>query len=326
MTTTRGTLNEQATPYYGGKLDWNITPNFRLEGTYFTDDTTVDQTASSVRRGDRHLRRRDRRRRDPDRGGENYIGKFTGILAENFLVSAQYGKNDFNRTDASSGDAFPAVYDGRSGDLLAVGHWVNLQASAAADSREAIRGDVDWFLGNHSLRAGVDDETNTSSDNTFYSGHEYWRYYNNGSRFPELPEDAVVVRLRHYESGGTYETLSNSLYAQDSWAVTPSFTVNAGIRWEVFDNKNANGESYIKVDDQYAPRLGAIWDPSGKGRSKLYGSYGLYYLPIASNTNIRQAGMEFFDEEFFEVVWDGTGNPYDEFGLPVRSASRCPTP
>jgi hypothetical protein len=317
MTTTRGTLNEQETPYYGGKLDWNITPNFRLEGTYFTDETTVDTTAqnydeatdtfgSVIGAG------------TIDRGGENYIGKFTGILAENFLISLQYGKNDFNRTDLSSGDGFPAVYDGRSGDLLAVGNWVNFQISNAADSREAIRGDADWFLGNHSLRAGIDDETNTSSDLTLYSGGEYWRYYNNGSRFPELPEDAVVVRLRHYESGGEYETLSNSIYAQDSWAVTPNVTLNAGIRWEVFDNKNALGESYIKVDDQYAPRLGAIWDPSGKGRSKLYGSYGLYYLPIASNTNIRQAGMEFFDEIFYEAIWDGTGNPYDEFGVPLQ--------
>ena len=317
MADGRGTLNEQATPYWGGKLDWNITPNFRLEGTYFTDETTVDQTAveydwdtdtfgDTIGVG------------EVMRGGENYIGKFTGILAENFLVALQYGKNDFDRTDASSGDAFPAVYDGRSGSLIPVGSWVNFQASAAADSREAIRADVDWFLGNHSLRAGVDDETNTSSDLTRYSGGEYWRYYNNGSRFPELPADAVVTRLRHYESGGTYDTLTNAIYAQDSWAVTPSLTINAGIRWEVFDNKNALGESYIKVDDQYAPRLGAIWDPSGKGRSKIYASYGLYYLPIASNTNIRQAGMEFFDEEFFEVIWDGTGNPYDELGVPLQ--------
>jgi len=317
MTTTRGTLNEQSTPYYGGKLDWNITPNYRLEGTYFTDDTTVDTTAqnydvatntfgSVIGTG------------TVNRGGENYIGKFTGILAENFLISLQYGKNNFDRTDASSGDGFPAAYDGRSGDLLAIGYWVNFQPSSASDSREAMRGDADWFLGNHSLRGGIDDETNTSSDLTIYSGNEYWRYYNNGSRFPELPEDAVVTRLRRYESGGEYETLSSSLYAQDSWAVTPSVTINAGIRWEVFNNKNAAGESYIKVDDQYAPRLGAIWDPRGNGRSKLYGSYGLYYLPIASNTNIRQAGMEFFDETFYEVVWDGTGNPYDEFGRPVQ--------
>jgi outer membrane receptor protein involved in Fe transport len=316
METTRGTLNEQSTPYYGGKLDWNITPNYRLEGTYFTDETTVDTTAQEY---------------DLDsntfgdvigvgeiqRGGQNYIGKFTGILAENFLVSLQYGKNDFDRTDASSGDSFPAAYDGRGGDLLPVGYWVNFQATAATDSREAYRGDLDWFLGNHSLRGGLDYETNTSSDETFYSGHEYWRYYNAGDVFPDLPPDAVVVRLQHYESGGEYETLTNALYAQDSWAVTPSLTINAGIRWEVFDNKNALGESYIKVDDQYAPRIGAIWDPSGKGRSKVYGSYGLYYLPIASNTNIRQAGMEFFDREYFEVDWDGTGNPYNPDGTPV---------
>ena len=35
------------------------------------------------------------------RGGENYIGKYTGIFTENFLVSGQYGDNDFDRTNAS---------------------------------------------------------------------------------------------------------------------------------------------------------------------------------------------------------------------------------
>jgi outer membrane receptor protein involved in Fe transport len=310
MEQARGTKQEFSTPYWGGKVDWNITANHRLEGTYFDDATSIDTTAYNY---------------DPelgfgdevgvgtlDRGGENYIGKYTGIFTENLLVSAQYGKNSFDRTDASSGDAFAAAYDSTTGGLDAIGFWVNFQASAADDEREAYRGDIDWYLGKHSLRGGLDYETNTSSDNTFYSGHEYWRYYINEGSYPELPDDALIVRLRHYESGGTYETLSNAAYVQDSWAVTPKLTINLGVRWEAFDNKNAIGESYIKITDQYAPRLGFIWDPSGRGRSKVYASYGLYHLPIASNTNIRQAGMEFFDEGWYEVTgggWNPDGTP-----------------
>ena len=75
-------------------------------------------------------------------------------------------------------------------------------------------------------------------------------------------------------------------------------TLNFGVRCEEFENNNA-GETFIKVDDQYAPRVGAIWDPSGQGRSKLYASYGLYYLPIASNTNIRMAGVEFDQRDWY---------------------------
>ena len=39
------------------------------------------------------------------RGGQNSIGKYTGILSSNFLLSAQYGRNDFDRTNTSQGDA-----------------------------------------------------------------------------------------------------------------------------------------------------------------------------------------------------------------------------
>jgi hypothetical protein len=317
MTTARGNLNEQETPYYGGKLDWNITPNFRLEGTYFTDETTVDQTTfafdeASYTFGDQIGVG------TVDRGGENYIGKFTGILAENFLIAAQYGKNDFK----------PHRRLERR----------RLRCRLRRPRRRPDRGrPLGQFAGQrrHRLARGdprrrrlVPRRPQPARRHRRRDQHLVRQHLLLGPRvlallqqrqpLPELPEDTVVVRLRHLRVGRRYETLTNAIYAQDSWAVSPNFTINAGIRWEVFDNKNALGESYIKVDDQYAPRLGAIWDPSGKGRSKIYGSYGLYHLPIASNTNIRQAGMEFFDEIFYEVVWDGTGNPYDEFGLPLE--------
>ena len=36
--------------------------------------------------------------------------------------------------------------------------------------------------------------------------------------------------------------------------------LNAGLRLEAFDNKNSDGDSYIKIDDMVAPRFGFSWD------------------------------------------------------------------
>jgi hypothetical protein len=47
----------------------------------------------------------------------------------------------------------------------------------------------------------------------------------------------------------------------------------------MYENNNALDETFIKIDDQYAPRLGLIWDPSADGRSKLFASFGQYHLP-----------------------------------------------
>ncbi len=45
------TLRHYDDPYYGGKLDINLTQSHRLEGTYFTDEVTVDSDAFDPRCG-----------------------------------------------------------------------------------------------------------------------------------------------------------------------------------------------------------------------------------------------------------------------------------
>jgi outer membrane receptor protein involved in Fe transport len=293
---TRGTRNELSEPYWGGKLDWNITPSHRLEGTYISDEVTVDVTTYDYDLDTRTLGGVAGVGTD-ERGGDNYIAKYTGIFTDNFLLSAQYGANDFNRTSQSAGDAFPYSYDGRGGTLVPLGSWVNWSRGSAFDEREAYRVDADLYIGNHSLRGGIDVEENFSFDNTEYSGGIYYRYYDD-----DRSTTGESVRVRHYATGGGFDVESNAAYVQDSWALTPNLTVNLGVRYEEFINKNGLGQSFIEVKDQWAPRVGAIWDPSGNGRSKIFGSYGLYYLPIASNTNVRMAGNEIFDENYYEFL------------------------
>jgi outer membrane receptor protein involved in Fe transport len=294
------TLRHYDDPYYGGKLDINLTQSHRLEGTYFTDEVTVESDSFDH---DEVTRQRGASRGPGthDAGGENMIGRYTGIFGSHVVLSGQYGENDFNRTILSAGDAFSAAVDSRDGGLTYIGNSVNLQISKAFDNREATRLDLDGFFGNHSARVGADDELNTSDDLTSYSGGDYYRYFLNGVRYPQVSSSTEIVRYRIYDIGGTFETESNALYAQDSWEITPRWLLNFGLRAEQFDNKNALGDSYIKIDDQYAPRVGAVWDVSGDGRSKLYASAGRYHLYIASNTNIRLAGNEFFTEDWYTL-------------------------
>ena len=287
-------------PYYGGKLDWNITPSHRIEGTYLTDETTIDQDLYGINDG--VIDWGDYRSSGTlTRGGENYIGKYTGILSSNFLIAAQYGFNAFDRTDQASGDVYPYAFDATSGTVHRMGNWTNYQRGHALDEREAYRIDGDLFLGNHSFRAGVDYETNWSEDYSDYSGGYRITYYYNGTRFPDLPADQLIADYRIFRAAGDFEVYSNAAYAQDSWALTPNLTLNLGVRWEQYENKNISGETFIKIDDQYAPRVGAIWDPTGEGRSKLFASFGLYHLPIASNTNIRMAGSELYTGDWYTV-------------------------
>lgn len=88
-----------------------------------------------------------------------------------------------------------------------------------------------------------------------------------------------------------------ALYAQDDWKITPRFTLNLGLRYDVdfgfVDNAHAAenrtfqalqiiGSPFARkvVEDDtnnISPRLGFAWDFRGNGRSVLRGGYGIYY-------------------------------------------------
>ena len=88
-----------------------------------------------------------------------------------------------------------------------------------------------------------------------------------------------------------------AVYAQDDWKITPRFTLNIGLRYDVdfgfVDNAHATENrtfqalkiigspfaSKVVEDDKnnLSPRIGFAWDLKGDGRSVLRGGYGIYY-------------------------------------------------
>ncbi|MEM9556207.1 MAG: TonB-dependent receptor [Acidobacteriota bacterium] len=292
----QATRFEQDDPFYGGKFDINLTSNHRVELTYFNDETerigdTVNFTEATGFGAPIGLG-------FDDRGGENYTGRYTGIFGDSFVLAAQYGHNAFARTSQASTDANPVLIDSRQGGLTFIGNWANFVVDSADDERDMYRLDADYFLTRHSLRAGYSREENYSFNQSAYSGGIYWRYYIGSGQFGEAP-GTEIVRERVFENGGEFDTINESFYVQDNWEIGDNFQLNLGLRLEQFNNQNAAGESFIEVTDQYGPRVGAIWDFRGDGRSKVYGNVGRYFLPIAANTNIRLSGAELFTEDWY---------------------------
>ncbi|KFN43504.1 TonB-dependent receptor [Arenimonas oryziterrae] len=333
-------------PQYLAKIDWNITDSHHFELTYFSDEA---ETVTTTYRSPQSFKTPRTTRVGGiinTRGGENYIGKWTGYLTDNFTLSALYGVGKYSRQDSpdptSARDDCPVVQDQRAPVAVSYGCWVaaNWVPKGTGDKRTAWRIDGEWALGDHTVRFGLDNETFDSVDGTERSGPEKTGYIitnlaNGGTLangYTNVSGSTIaVVNAREFHNGGTFSTENKAWYIEDNWQVTDNFIANLGIRNESFTNLNAAGLPFIEIKNTWAPRLGFSWDVHGDSSTKIFGTAGRYYIPVYSNTNVRLSGSETDITTYYQ--WTGTfaGDAAQRPGLgaqlgPVRVTSDGSTP
>jgi hypothetical protein len=75
---------------------------------------------------------------------------------------------------------------------------------------------------------------------------------------------------------GYYARPLTAFYAQDSWKITPNFTLNYGLRYEL-DSQFAPLTTYKK---DFGPRVSFAWDPFNDHKTVIRGGYGIFYGPV----------------------------------------------
>lgn len=302
------TEDKTTTPQYLVKLDWNVTDSNLFELTAFSDKSeVVTQTWVSP---DAYGKARGEYKGESSEtaGGTNIIAKWTSWLTDDLSVSALAGLGKYDRASAAAGADCPVVIDVRTAVRADYGCWTATRVTPpdANDERKAFRLDAEWVLGSHTLKAGLDHETYSVKDGTGTPGEGQYvlRTRNPGQRLSNgyvIPAGGPVqlVEFRLFQNGGEFETINSAWYVEDNWQVTRNLLLTAGIRNESFNNKNADGVSFIKVDNTWAPRIGAAWDVNGDAKTKVFGNVGRYYIPVYANTNVRLAGTELDYRDFF---------------------------
>lgn len=330
-------------PFFAGKIDAVITDGQRLEFTYFrtTGETLYKQYCY------RNTDNQDINCQDPltgeftqapyvgsyvgEYGGDNYVARYTGSFTDWFTISAAYGQSNNRENTIASSDT-SRVIDARTGVSFDIVPNIGYFQTFNDDNREFYRADADFYFnifGSHHIRVGYDRENLETTGVTNYSGGFYYQIFTSqpsattGLSICGTTTACDYIRGRDFENGGTFKVKNEAFYAEDSWSLfNDRLTLNLGIRNDRFTNKNANGVTYYESGDQWGPRLGAIFDVFGDRRTKLYGSFSRYFLPIAANTNIRLAGSEYDVYSYYEyggLGADGTpilGNPITRPGVP----------
>jgi len=352
---------KNVTTRYIGKFDWNITDNHRLEWTTIGDKPTSDQRLSdfsyttfahngNVTSGGHY---QSVANQTPTIGAKTNILRYTGNLTEDLTLQVLYGQNKTKHINDLMGydPAVPGVV--ATPDAQAPGFTYNnpqpfagqrMDAPSSYDKVKSTRVDLEWKLGAHTLRAGLDDNKlssynagqltpggftwdyfHTDAPNEITSLTGYKTAINNGSG--PLAAQGYYVRKQIFQNITPAFSDQSAQYIEDRWQATKNLLVTGGLRVEQYKNKNGNGEAFLKMDDQINPRLSASWDAFGDASLKVYGSLGRYSIQIPTHVAIRGASISTYTRQYYTytgVAADGqpTGtsaltplvSPDNEFG------------
>ena len=303
-------------PFYGVKLDGYITDRQHLEFTLintarvtkresfaytFANNTdTIGAALPGTRFED---------------GATSYVAKYTGTFTDWFTLSAAYGLNKDRAATRSALSSSPLVQSSiAAGPTNSTAtRRVSVQNAAAQDaprytSREFYRVDGDLYFslfGDHHIRAGYDRENLSLTHQSTRNGGGNYVYREGSATDPRgVPAGRYYLDVRTFLGGGSYSSRNQAIYIQDSWDVLPTLTLNLGVRRDQFQNRGINlngtkGPVFVEFDNEVAARVGFTWDPGNDGANKIFGNYGRYYLPVASNTAYRQASAILDQTSYF---------------------------
>jgi hypothetical protein len=144
-------------------------------------------------------------------------------------------------------------------------------------------------LGEHQLKTGMQIDRNSYDELSGATGNGinvFWGLSLGGERgafgYYTLTSNRVLPNLGGITQGEA-SVINVGLFVQDSWRVTKRLTLNVGLRTEnervpsfSDDPRIPSTAIHFGFGDKLAPRLGFALDLTGDGKTKAYGSWGIF--------------------------------------------------
>jgi hypothetical protein len=290
-----------------GRIDYQMNGGRRLALRYsFSNNKALNSNATGNALSDTTISALSNNGTEGDRT-HALVGEYTAVLRPNLLteVRAQYAREQRPR-DANA--QMPLV-TGAAGNFGTVSF---LGRNSQRDWRGQLAANATWVKGAHQVKFGT--EYNHVWATQFFGFDQFSTYSIGGSAASMLELLSVggptanrldaartIVTLRKQIGSLQTELATDELafFAQDAWKLTPSFTLNYGLRWEGAFNPTPEADNPFLLDtlrgltfpigkqadptqipdqlSQWGPRVGFAWDPSRTGTTVIRGYTGIYY-------------------------------------------------
>ena len=230
--------------------------------------------------------------------GRTFLSLRAGTFSSNEYNQGVYQGDSFKYQTSSVGlEGVPAAYQQPRNysnvALSATGAPTNSEVDHARERHPAAAADTTFYFeagGEHALKGGFQFDRIGYSELSGFTGNiinVYWGqslggqqglfgYYTLATTNVE-PNRARIIK-------GDARTNNLGLFVQDSWRVGGRLALNLGIRTEnehvpSFSDDPAIPRTamHFGFGSKLAPRVGAAWDARGDGRTKVFGSWGLFY-------------------------------------------------
>ena len=304
------------------KIDWNINDNNRLTLRFNTMRGTSDQATNASsgpnpRSSTARVSSNSISFENANYSFLNTVTSFTGELNSviNSSLSNQFlaTYSRIQDTRSTPGDIFPMVDIWKEGtNYMTFGTELFSYNNEVINNNVSITNNLVYLLGNHTITGGLNFETKSFANSYMRMGTSYYRY---GSVESFLSGGAPDVFGTTYLYDGKdrfarVKFATAGAYIQDKFAVSPRFTLTAGLRVDIpfflddpYDNPEVEKIELLDIDGNktfystgkwpdskllLSPRLGFNWDVNGDRSLQVRGGTGIFTgnIPFVWFTNM----------------------------------------
>jgi len=308
-----GVNRERRILSYSAKGTWQAAAGHRIDASFFGDPGNGPN--GPQRRSALLGNTTEAYSRLENFGGHNQTLRYNGVLGRTWLIEASYARATNGITELPSVNSYQYISESQT--TGGIGFYEN--NTGQNQQLQAISTNIVEAGGHHEIRYGVQQEQIDYDNITNYSGPTFTlsngQQTVTGASVNILPDPVYGqiyrVTRANLENVRTTNQTYFSVFAQDTWRIGSRLTLRPGVRYEQ-QKLTGNSLSY-SFDGNWAPRIGATFDPTGAGRMKLFANYGWFFAKIPNDLAARalssDAGVtraDYFDPNLTQPVAAGT--------------------